>query len=527
MTAGEQPWSDIGARDDEVDPRRWWTLMVLCLSLFMVIMGNTVVNIALPKMSAALDASGSELQWVVDAYSLVFAGLLFTTGSLGDRFGRKGALNLGLVIFGGASALASFADSALFVIGCRAVMGLGAAFVMPATLSILTHVFPPNERAKAIGVWAGVAGAAGAIGPIASGWLLEHFYWGSVFWLNVPVVGFALVAGYFLVPTSRHPDRVPLDPVGALLSVGMIATLVYAVIEAPVYGWTAGRTLAMFAVASVLLVLFIVWEHRAVHPMLDLGLFRKRGFTGGSVAIAMTFLGMFGMFFILTLYLQSVREYSALEAGVRTLPFAFMMMIAAPSSAALAARFGTRNLVATGMAVSGIGLVLLGRTSTLTSSYWLLAMSLVVLAAGAGVTMAPSTSSIMSSLPQQKAGIGSAMNDTTRELGGALGIAILGSVLATNYRRSIQPALSGVAPDLADRIGGSLGEALRLAPQMGEGAPNVIRAARLAYLDGMAAALTVGGIAAIVGAIAVWFILPKMAHEQSHHDELITQPSEV
>lgn len=516
MTIGEQAWSDTGAQTDDVDPRRWWILLVLCLSLFMVIMGNTVVNIALPKMSDALDASGSELQWVIDAYSLVFAGLLFTTGSLGDRYGRKRALNFGLIVFGGASALASFADSAAFVIGCRAVMGLGAAFVMPATLSILTHVFPPNERAKAIGVWAGVAGAAGAIGPIASGWLLEHFYWGSVFWLNVPVVILALVSGYFLVPASRHPDRVPLDPVGALLSIGMIATLVYAVIEAPVYGWAAGRTLAMFVAAAVLLGLFIVWEHRAVHPMLDLGLFRKPGFTGGSVAIAMTFLGMFGMFFILTLYLQLVRGYSALEAGVRTLPFAFTMMIAAPSSAALAGRFGTRNVITSGMAVSGIGLVLLGRTSTLSSSYWLLALSLMVLAAGAGITMAPSTSSIMSSLPQQKAGVGSAMNDTTRELGGALGIAILGSVLATNYRNSVGPALAGVAPDMAARIGGSLGEALRLAPQLGPGAPEVIRTARLAYLDGMSAALTIGGAAAIVGAIVVWLILPRMAHE-SHH----------
>lgn len=518
MTTDEQAWSDTGAPTDEVDPRRWWTLLVLCLSLFMVIMGNTVVNIALPKMSEALNASGSELQWVVDAYSLVFAGLLFTTGSLGDRFGRKGALNLGLVIFGGASAMASFADSAVFVIACRAIMGLGAAFVMPATLSILTHVFPPKERAKAIGVWAGVAGAAGAVGPITSGWLLEHFYWGSVFWLNVPVVLAALVAGYFLVPTSRHPDRVPLDPVGALLSIGMIATLVYGVIEAPVYGWAAGRTIAVFCIAAVLLLLFIVWERRVVHPMLDLRLFRKRGFTGGSVAIGTTFLGMFGMFFILTLYLQLVRDYSALEAGVRTLPFAAVMMIAAPSSASLAAKFGTRNVVATGMATSGVGLILLGHTSTLTSSYWVLALSLVVLAGGAGITMAPSTSSIMASLPQEKAGVGSAMNDTTRELGGALGIAILGSVLATNYRNSIGSALTGVPADLADRVGSSLGEALQAAPQMGSGAPDLIQAARSAYVNGMTAALTVGGAAAIAGAIAVWFIMPKMAHEQSHHE---------
>lgn len=511
MTDTGEHWSDEGLVSDDIDPRRWWILLVLCLSLFMVVMGNTVVNIALPRLSQALDASGSDLQWVVDAYSLVFAGLLFTAGAVGDRFGRKGALNVGLVIFGAASATAAFADAAPWIIGCRAVMGAGAALVMPATLSILTHVFPPHERARAIGAWAGVAGAAGAVGPIASGWLLEHFYWGSVFWLNVPVVVTALVAGYLLVPTSRHPDRVPLDPFGALLSIGMIGSLVYAVIEAPVYGWLSPRSIIAFVAAAVLLIVFVLWELRADHPMLDVHLFRKGGFTGGSLAISSMFLGMFGMFFVLTLYLQMVRGYSALEAGVRTLPFAAVMMVAAPTAANLAARIGTRTTVATGMALSGLGMLLLGHTSGLTSSYWLLALSLAVLAAGMGLTMAPSTASIMSSLPQEKAGVGSAMNDTNRELGGALGIAILGSLLATTYRSSLEPSLAGLPAETVARLTSSLGETLRLAPSLGPDAGRTVVAAQLAFLDGMSLTLTVGAVVAIVGSVIVWFVLPAKA----------------
>jgi EmrB/QacA subfamily drug resistance transporter len=497
------------AEDVEVDPRRWWALLVLCLSLFMVIMGNTVLNIALPAISRALDATGTQLQWMIDAYALVFAGLLFTAGALGDRFGRKGALQAGLVIFGLGSASASFADSATVVIACRAVMGVGAALVMPATLSILTHVFPPEERAKAIGAWAGVAGAAGAIGPIASGWLLEHFYWGSVFWLNVPVVVLALVAGHFLVPTSRHPDRVPLDPVGAVLSIGMIGSLVYGVIEAPVYGWTDPLILGAFVASAVLLVLFIAWELKASEPMLDIRYFSRRGFTGGSLAISMVFFGMFGMFFLLTQYLQMVRGYSALNSGFRTLPFAAVMMVAAPSSAALAARFGTRAVVASGLAVAGTGLLLLGQTSEVDSSYWLLALSFAILALGMGLTMAPATATIMAALPQAKAGIGSAMNDTTRELGGALGIAVLGSIFASAYRSSVNDDLAGLPPDIADQVNGSLGEALQVADRLGPRAPEVISAAQHAFVDGMSRALSTGAVVAYAGAVIALVVLTK------------------
>lgn len=500
---GGQPEVDL-----DVDPRRWWTLMVLCLSLFMVIMGNTVLNVALPKMSEALSASGSQLQWIVDAYSLVFAGLLFTSGSLGDRFGRKGALTTGLLIFGLGSALATTADSAGVVIGCRAIMGLGAALVMPSTLSILTHVFPPEERAKAIGVWAGVAGAAGAVGPITSGWLLEHFYWGSVFWLNVPVVLTAIIGGYFLVPTSRHPDRVPLDPIGALLSIFAIVSLVYGVIEAPVYGWTDPLILASFVTAAVLMASFITWERQTADPMLHMSYFRRRGFTGGSLAMSMVFFGMFGMFFLLTQYLQMVRGYSALGAGVRTLPFSAVMMVAAPSSAALAARFTTRVVVTAGLAIAGCGMVLLA-LNTRTSGYGLLALSLCVLALGMGLTMAPSTASIMSSLPQAKAGVGSAMNDTVRELGGALGVAVLGSLAASAYSSTVSSVTTGLPPSVAADVSHSLGDTLRVAGEIGPRAGEVIGVAQQGFVDGMARGMTVGAAVAFVGAVVAAFVLPR------------------
>ncbi len=504
-----------GVGDDvDVDPRRWWILPVLCLSLFMVVMGNTVLNIALPEISESLGASASELQWMVDAYALVFAGLLFTAGSLGDRFGRKGALTAGLVVFGAGSMAATFADSASGVIVGRAVMGVGAAFVMPSTLSILTHVFPPQERARAIGIWAGVAGAAGAIGPLTSGWLLDNFYWGSVFWLNVPVVVVALVAGRLLVPRSRHPDRVPLDPFGAALSIAAIGSLVFGVIEAPTYGWTDPLIAGAFAAAAVLLAAFIAWELRTPQPMLDIRYFRRRPFTGGSVAISASFFGLFGMFFMLTQYLQLVLGHSALGAAVRTLPFALTIMLAAPSSAALAARFGTRAIVGTGLALSGAGLLIMSR-STLDTPYLLLAVALVVTAAGMGLTSAPSTASIMSSLPHAKAGIGSAMNDTTRELGGALGVAVLGSVAASRYAGSLGDAAAGAPAEVTSRLGDSLPDALRAAGALGPDGVQIATAAREAFVDGMAQALTVAGLVAWAGALAALALLPRRARPGS------------
>jgi len=490
----------------EGDPRRNLTLAVLCLSLFMVVLGNTVLNVAIPTLVRELGASSSQLQWIVDAYALVFAGLLFTGGAIGDRFGRKGSLNVGLVIFATGSLIAAFGGSADMLIAGRAVMGMGAALVMPSTLSILTNVFPPQERAKAIGVWAGVAGAGGAIGPIVSGVLLEHFWWGSIFFLNIPVVVLALVGGWFLVPTSSDPAQAKLDLAGAALSIGAVGSLIYAIIEAPEQGWTSTNTLLWFGIALIFGLAFAARELTADAPMLDLRYFKRRGFSGGSLAISLMFFGMFGMFFILTQYLQLVRGWSALGSGVRTLPFAITIMIVAPMSARFAARFGAKRVVSLGVLIAGSGLLLLSRAGVATP-YGYLAVALVVLAIGMGLTMAPSTASIMSSLPLAKAGVGSAMNDTNRELGGAIGVAVLGSILVTRYASTLGDSLTGAPPAVAAAAEQSLGAALAVAQQTNQ--PAIAVAARQAFVDAMGLALTVGAVIAVLASVLVFMVLPS------------------
>src|SRR2546423_5688427 len=450
--------------------QRWWTLAVLCLSLVIVVVGNTVLNVALPTLIRELHASNSALQWVVDAYGLVFAGLLLTAGALGDRFGRKGALTTGLLIFGGRSAVAAFATSGGQLIALRAIMGIGAALIMPATLSILTNVFPPHERAKAIAIWAGLAGAGAAIGPVTSGFLLEHFWWGSVFLVNVPLVVAALAGGRVLVPNSKNPNVEPLDPVGAALSMVGLCGVLYGIIEGPVHGWTAPATVGPLLSGLAVLVVFGLWELRAEHPMLDLRFFRNPTFSSATAAINLVFFAMFGTFFLLTQYLQLVLGYGTLEAGVRMLPMPFTMMVAAPSSAKFVEKFGNRKVVSTGLLILGLGLLLLAQ-SGVDTPYWHLVVAIVTMAAGMGLSMAPSTTGIMASLPLRKAGVGSAVNDTTRELGGALGVAVLGSLLASKVTAAVPASVAGLpAPAPAavrSSLGGALGVARALPPAVG------------------------------------------------------------
>jgi EmrB/QacA subfamily drug resistance transporter len=491
--------------------RRWWTLSVLCLSLVIVVVGNTVLNIALPTLVRELDATTSQLQWIVDAYALVFAGLLLTGGALGDRFGRKGALTIGLCIFGTASGLSAFATSAGQLIALRAVMGVGAALIMPATLSILTAVFPPRERGRAIAIWAGLAGAGAAIGPIAGGWLLEHFWWGSVFLVNLPVVATALVVGRRLVPDSRDPARSPLDPVGAALSMAGLVALLYAIIEAPNHGWTGPTTIAFGATGLAILGTFAAWELRTDHPMLDLRYFRNPLFSSAAAAITMVFFAMFGTFFLLTQYFQLVLGYEPLEAGLRLLPMAFTMVVAAPSSARLVERFGPRRVVTAGLTVVACGLVLLSQAEV-SSPYWYVAAGLVVLAFGMGLSMAPSTAGIMASLPLGKAGVGSAVNDTTRELGGALGVAVLGSLLASHYAAAMPDSVPGVpGPALGavrSSLGAALGAAARLPDPVG---PALAAAARSAYVEAMGMSLLVGAAVVLGAALVVSRFYPSVA----------------
>jgi MFS family permease len=339
-----------------VHERRWAILGVLCLSLFLVVVDNTITNVALPTLSRQLGASTSQLQWIVDAYSLVFAGLLLAGGSLGDRFGRKGALQVGLVAFAACSALAAVSGTANQLIAARALMGIGASLVFPATLAILTNVFTdPVERAKAIGIWAAVSGLAVALGPVTGGWLLEHFWWGSVFLVNLPVVALALVLGQRLLPTSKDPAAGRFDPIGLATSIVAVVALVYTVIEAPQHGWTSAPTIAGFALAAAVLAAFVGWERRRSDPMLDVRIFANPRFTAASLTVAIAFFALFGFIFIITQYFQVVRGYSTLSAGVHTLPFAVGAGVAAPIAAQLALRIGTKLVVAAGLASMAVG----------------------------------------------------------------------------------------------------------------------------------------------------------------------------
>jgi EmrB/QacA subfamily drug resistance transporter len=488
---------------DAVHARRWWTHAVLCLSLVIVVVGNTVLNVAIPTLVRELDASASDLQWIVDAYALTFAGLLLLCGALGDRFGRKRALDVGLCIFAAASLASAWAGSADLLIILRGIMGLGAALIMPATLAILTTVFPPHERAKAIAIWAGLAGAGASIGPLASGFLLEHFWWGSVFLVNLPVIALALAAGRILVPTSKDPVGTPLDPFGSLLSVLALGALLFGIIEAPAHGWGSAGTLTWVGTGVVLLVAFGLWELRSAHPMLDLRFFRNPTFSASCLSISVAFFAMFGLFFVLTQYLQMVLGYGTLEAAVRLLPMSFTMMVAAPLSARLARRYGARRIIGTGLASIATGLIVLSQVGP-DAAYLHVVGSLVIMSAGMGISMAPSTTGIMASLPVGKAGVGSAVNDTTRELGGALGVAVLGSVSAAAYADAMRTGpVTAITEPFRSMARSSLGEAARVAADLPGGGQGLLDSARAAYTGAMSDALVIAAVLLAATAVLV------------------------
>ena len=494
--------------------RRWWILGVLCLSLLVIIVDNSILNVAIPTLVRDLDASNSQLQWIVDSYTLVFAGLLLTAGSLGDRFGRRGALQFGMAVFGLGSVASALVDTPNQLIFTRGVMGIGGAFIMPATLSIITNVFPPEERGRAIGLWAAIAGVATALGPISGGFLIEHFYWGSIFLVNIPIVVVALVAGFVLIPTSRDPSKPALDPIGALLSIVGLVTLVYAIIQAPENGWTDPGILVAFGGAVVVLGLFALWEAYTPSPMLDTTFFKNPRFTAASVGIMLLFFAMFGSIFLLTQYLQFVMGYSALEAGVRLLPMAVTMLIVAPNSARLVDRLGTKVVVGSGLTIAGIGLALFATLPADGISYWGdVAWRMIIMAVGMGLTMAPATESIMGSLPRAKAGIGSAMNDTTRQVGGAFGVAIIGSVMSSVYGSRVAEVFdrAGVDGQPAEVAKDGLGQALIAAsdPRIpSDVAQQIVSGAKDAFVVGMHRGVLIGAAAALLGAIVAFRWLP-------------------
>jgi EmrB/QacA subfamily drug resistance transporter len=505
-----------GAHQQAYD-RRWWTLGVLCLSLLIVFTGNSSLNVALPSLSRDLGATESQLQWVVASYSLVFAGLLFTTGALGDRFGRKGALQLGLATFFVAAAFASQATDTWQIIGCRAVMGLGAALIMPSTLSILVNVFPAGERAKAIAIWAATTGVAGAFGPLASGFLLTHFWFGSVFLINLPVIAVAFVGGWFLVPKSKDPDEARLDPVGALLSIVGISSLVFGLIQAPDKGWGSVQTLGAFAVAAVVLTAFVLWELHVDEPMLDMRFFRNPSFSTGSGGMLLVFLAMFGVMFLMTQYFQLVLGYSPLSAAVRLLPMAPIMIIVAPLTPRLSARFGANRVVGFGMVLIAVGFAVFSRVG-LDTPYWWILLALIPLVSGMAMAMSPMTAAIMSAVPSRRAGAGSAMNDATRELGAALGVAVLGSIAASQYSSHLHDALEALPAAARASAGSSIAGALHAAAQLPGPAGRLFElTARTAFVDGIHVAALFGVGLAIIAAVLTTRYLPRHLTDGALH----------
>jgi MFS transporter, DHA2 family, multidrug resistance protein len=505
--------------DDPPYPQRWWALAVLCLSLLIVFVGNSSLNVAIPTLSRELDATTSQLQWVVAIYSLVFAGLLFSTGAIGDRFGRKGALQFGLVLFLVGCVLASLSTSMWQLIGCRALMGAAAAFIMPSTLSIIVNIFPPDERTKAIAIWASVTGAAGAIGPVASGWLLGHFWYGSVFLVNVPIIVVALISGWFLVPKSRDPEEARLDPLGAVLSIVGVVALVYGLIQAPDVGWSSPETLGAFAVAALVLTLFAWWELRTPEPMLDIRYFRNPAFSTGTGGMILVFLSMYGVMFLVTQYFQLVLGYSPLSSALRFLPMAPIMIVVAPLTPRLASRFGANRVVSAGMALVALGLIMFRGLEVDTPYLYVLAC-VVPLVSGMALAMSPMTAAIMSSVPSRRAGAGSAMNDATRELGAALGVAVLGSVAASKYAASMTGLTAGLSPADQAAASTSLAGALQTASQLPEAAGHALSAgADQAFVDGIHLAVTAGAILAAAAAVIVARYLPRvLSHDGAMHD---------
>lgn len=503
----------MGSVEEKAHERRWWILAVLCFSLLVIVLDNSILNVAIPTIIRDLGATNRQIQWMVDSYTLVFAGLLLTAGALGDRFGRRPALQVGFVIFGLGSLASAFAGSADQLIITRGVMGIGGALIMPATLSIITNVFPPHERGRAIGVWAGVAGLGAALGPLTGGFLVEHFYWGSVFLVNLPIVVIGLVAGFVLIPNSKDPSAPKIDPIGAAMSIVGLTALLFAIIEAPTEGWGDPVVAATGAAGVLLLGTFVWWERRSTHPMLDVRFFANPRFSAASASITFVFFAMFGSIFLLTQYFQFVLGYTPLETGVRMLPFALTMMVVAPTSSRIVEKIGTKVTVTTGLVLVTLGLLSM-TTLQVDSPYPQVAWRLVLAALGMALTMAPATDSVMGSLPLAKAGVGSAVNDTTRQVGGALGVAVIGSVLATTYGDKVASAMQAVgAPSQAiEAATGSLGGAAAVAEQVGGDAGQaLLQVANQAFVDAMHWGVAVAAVPTAVGAVVALAFLPARA----------------
>jgi EmrB/QacA subfamily drug resistance transporter len=494
---------------------RWVGLLFICVSLLVISLDNTVLNVALPSISNELGASASQLQWIVDAYVLVFAALLLTMGSISDRIGRKRALQFGVGWFGLFSLGAALSTSSNMLIGMRALLGIGGATIMPATLSLITAMFlDPKERAQAIGIWAAIFGLGVGIGPLLGGWLLQHYAWHSVFFINVPIAAIAVIGGNFALEESKDEHAPRPDIPGVLLSIGGLFSLVYAIIEAGQKGWTASHVVVAFAAAGVLLATFAWWEYRTSNPMLPVRFFKNMSFTGANLALTLLMFSMFGALFFLSQYFQSVQGYTALQTGVRLFPMALVIMVAAASSARIARAVGTKLAVSGGILIAAIAMLFMAEVYTVGSSYPTLLFGLMLLAVGLGTAMAPATNSIMGSVPVDKAGVGSAMNDTNRMVGGALGVAVLGTLMNNAYRQQVDTLLaqlpSNPSAQLAAAVKSSIQGAHIAAAQIPipAVAQQIFNGANQAFVSGMTEAMFAAAIIMGIASAVAFIILP-------------------
>ncbi|MFD4613256.1 MFS transporter [Streptomyces sp. NPDC058440] len=542
-------------RMDRPYARRWWALLVLCLSLLIIVMANTALTVAAPDMTRDLGLSSADLQWVIDGYTVPYAALMLLLGAIGDKYSRRGALALGLVVFGGGAVLGYFADSAAAVIAARAVMGVGAALIMPATLSLLAATFPRAERVKAITLWTATAGLAIAAGPLVAGALLQDHGWSSTFLINVPVAAVALVGTFVLVPPSRAARHGRIDYVGGLLSVVWIGSLVYMIIEGPHFGWDA-KAVTAAAVAGVSLVAFVLWELRHPRPVLDVRRFTQRRFAGSNLAVALFFLAVFGAFYYLTQHLQFVLGYDALATGLRMLPLAGAVFAGSALTGYLTPRVGMKWTVTAGMVGGTAALALLTRVDG-SSGYGDLVAPLVILGLAIGLALSPCTDAIMGAFPESELGVGGAVNDTSLELGGSLGIAILGSLLSTSYAQHLSDATAGsglpagALSTAQDSVGAGyavaqgIGEkAQKLAAQaahatdpqqaaqlkaqaggLAEGAQRMKEAVGSAFSDAVAHTSLVGAVILGVGTLAVALLLPRGAARDEQPAEEAKEPA--
>jgi EmrB/QacA subfamily drug resistance transporter len=478
----------------------------------MISLDNTILNVALPSIVRSLHATSSELQWIVDAYAVVFGGLLLTLGALGDRVGRKWVFMGGLVVFGAGSALAAWSQSPDRLIAARAVMGVGAAALMPSTLSILSNVFVgERDRARAIGLWSGTAGLGIAVGPILGGLLLVHYWWGSVFLVNVPIAAAGLVATALLVPNSKNPSAQRSDPVGSVLSILGLGLLLWGLIEAPNQSWTAAPILAAFVGSALAIAAFVFWERRSTHPMLPMRFFRNRRYSAAIAALALVLFALLGMFFVMTQYLQFCLGFSPLKTGIAISPVALVLLVVAPLSVRAVRYMGTKPVVACGLLLVSVGLGLLSGT-TVHDTYRDALPWFLLMAAGVGLTLAPSTDSVMGSLPKEEAGVGSATSDTSMQVGGALGVAVLGTALTIRYQNYMAPLLANQQIPTAVRqvILGSLGGALAVAQRVpGSRGDALAGAARHGFISGMDLGLIIAAVIVGIAGLVVLVALPN------------------